>query len=171
MSKVEFITPTPPLKAKIGDGGLDKAVLDKANKALSSVNIDIEKNINECLKKLKIHITNETLIKQPSAETLENFIFDLLPLKVDSHMSKNKNLSIIATTLLTFVESLPTMNVDAYHIIRAHVNAMDLIVSRNITDTNHNFSHAILSELDDALTRFNKKHLPESGKDTETRTG
>jgi hypothetical protein len=171
MDKVEFIIPTPPLKAKTGVGGLDNIVLDKANEAISSLAIDVELNIKEHLEKLKNHIDNETLINQPSAETLEDFIFDLLPLKIDSHMSTNETLNVIATKLLTFVESLPTMNVDAYHIIRVHVNAMNVLVNSDITDSNHKFSRAILSELDDAQTRFDKKYMPEFDDDTKTRAG
>ena len=157
MDQIEFITPTPPLKAKTGTGGIDNNILDKANEAMSSLSTNVEDNIKQHLEKLKIHIHNETLIRKPSEETMEDFIFDLLPLKVDSQMSQNKNLAIIAEKLLNFVETLQTMNVDAYHIIRAHVNALNLVVQSNVNDENHKFSRAVLTELDDACHRFNKK--------------
>ncbi len=172
MSKIELFTPTPQLKAKTGQGGIDDALLNKANEAISSLSNDIEASIKEHVEKLQTHINNETLINKPSEETMEDFVFDLLPLKVDSHLSQNKNLATIAEKLLNFVEKLQTMNVDAYHIIRAHVNALNLVIQSDITDSNHKFSRAILTELDDACSRFNKKHMPNmTTDDTQTRAG
>jgi hypothetical protein len=154
----DFIKKTGKLSVKVGDGGLDQSILDKADAVASSIIVDYKENIKNQIVALKSHVADEKLVSQQNSAVLEIFIFDLLPLKVDSHQYSNEPLNMLAARLLTFVESLTQINMDSYHIIRAHVNAIDLVFQRHINDASHKFAVAVLKELDDALARYNNKH-------------
>ena len=158
MSKVEFITPAPPLKAKTGSGGLDSSILQQAEDIATFSEESIDTAIHDGLHKLKTLLNSKQLIEDPQEKTKNDFLHHLLPIKVDSTLYPNIPLRILTTQLLDFTDSIDTMNVDAYHIIRSHVNAMAIIFERKISDENHKFANALLSELEDSRVRFNKKY-------------
>ena len=144
-----------PLKLKVGDGGLDQSIIDKAQARADAIEIPFEEIIPESILKLQQYSKAEALIV---ANDLDDFLFHLVPLKAETMMTPYQSLQQISKELLEFVEALTTVNVDAHHIIRAHIKAMEAVFKHKISDTNTRAAKVLLNELDDSRTRFRKKY-------------
>ena len=153
-----MIQPSHPLMLKTGTGGLDQNVINRAEKSIEPIIRLIDEDAQQHIANLKNHIANPSIVTTKNRELLDDLMLDLMPLKVNSQMGENRSLSILSAKLLKFLEKINRVNVDSYKIIKSFTEAIELVASREIKDSNHAFTIAVVNELDEACNRYYKKH-------------
>lgn len=154
--KVRFITPPNHLKNKVGHGGIDKSLIDKAQKAIDECEIDISDMTRELIKEIGTHIENYSAENQN--ETREKLIEPIMQLKANGGMFQYHLLSDVANIALQFLEAIDELNTDGLAVIKAHERSLDGIVSNNLKGYGGKEGDALISELDKACRRYFGKH-------------
>jgi hypothetical protein len=156
--QAEYFTPENLLMKKTGIGGLSEAILNQAQSNADNLELDVMPYAIEKIKILKKHIGEESFKSAQNDNDINHILHDLVPLDVNIKLTKNNTLSTITNSFLKFTENLKTINNDALNVIRAHVNALDVVVEKNITEENDPSLNAIKKELQAAINRYYAKH-------------
>ena len=157
--EVEYIMPQNQLIKKTGTGALAQSILDNAQNTADSLDLDVMPYAISKIKILKTQISSDEFMSAQNDNMIDNFLYDLVPLDVNVKLAKNEGLSFVSSSLLKFVENLLFINFDAYSVIRAHVNALDIVTAKNInTSLSNPAMNALITELQDACNRYNTKY-------------
>lgn len=156
--QAEFIEPQNELIKKTGTGGLSPHVLEAAQNKADSLTLNIEPFVQEKLEAMKQKVYDDTFLANSNAASIDDFLSDLVAFNVHIKLLKKNGLTRISSSLLTFIERLSSINMDGYHVIKAHVNALDIINKKSIDDSNKDILNALISELNDACDRYNAKY-------------
>lgn len=156
LKKAKFITPPNKLKAKVGNGGLPDSVLEKAQNYINNNQVDF-------IPQAKIFLDSA---KAESIKALEDGMqFDrnklslpTMQLKANGGMFRYPLLSEVANICLNFIEKIERMDENAYKVIRAHENAINIIIKHNFHGSGGKEGSALVKELEDVCKRYFSKH-------------
>jgi len=154
----EFYTPENLLQEKTGVGGLPPIMLENAQSSADGVVFDYQPFASEKIKSMKDQLNDESFINAQNDNSIDDFLFNLVPFDVTTKLSKNQALSSVSNHLLKFVESLKTFNIDSHHVIKAHINAMEIMAKQKITNPDDKITQVIVKELTDVCQRYYTKH-------------
>lgn len=155
---VEYIKPKNELILKTGMGGLDKARLDAVQSRVNSMSLNIDFFLDEKFASLKKIITQEAFVSGDDKFLTHDYLSDLVAFNVHAKLTKRKSVTDISSSLLKFSERLNTMNPDAYNVIRAHVNTLDVIFKKSLDDSHKDIMATLIKELNDACDRYYTKY-------------
>ena len=79
-------------------------------------------------------------------------------LKANGGMFRYHLISEIADICLNFVESIETINNDAYDVIQAHANTINIIIANKMLGHGGKEGKALIKELEKACHRYMSKH-------------
>ena len=160
MSKktAEFFEPHKKLMQKTGMGGLSSQVIDNAQRKVDSMDLQTLPLAVEKIQILKTQFLDESFINGQNDNQIEQFLHELVPLDINIKLAKKDGLAQISSNLLKFSEQLSYINVDALNVIRAHVNALDIAIAKNITDKKDPILQKLTQELADARMRYKQRH-------------
>ena len=155
---VEFIEPKNELIIKTGIGGLKQTTLDAIQARIETMKLDIEPFLKSKFATLKASLYSEDFMSESNEDVLYDFLSDLVAFNVHIKLIKNNGLSHISNSLLTFTEKLDQMNVDSFHVMKAHVNAIEIVLKTSLTGMNQDVINAFIKELNNACDRYNAKY-------------
>lgn len=157
--KAQIITPPNTIKGKVGSGGIDKAVLNKAeeNLAQSISAVDFTPIADELLKDMDAAIA-ALKAAQPQTEALvEALLHPAAQFKAQGGMYGYPLVSDIADTLINFLEAVTLpVHAEALDIAAAHRKAITAIVHMKLKEATHPQGVALKVSLVDACDRFFK---------------
>ena len=156
--KVSFYKPKNLLKEKTGIGGLPDNIIISAQRMADAVQFDFQPFAVQKIDLMKNQIKNETLLSAGNDNSVDDFLFDLIPFDVNAKLSKHRSLPLISDHLLKFVETLNHVNVDSHHVIKAHVSAMDIVTKNDPQKNNNEIIKHLLRELSDLCNRYYTKY-------------
>lgn len=156
--KAEFIKPPNRLKAKVGNGGLEQAILEKAQALLENNTMDFQPLAEMHLDMLAEAIENYRNGRVKGEEAIEAMILPAMQLKAKGSMFGYPLITSIGDNLVNFLEVLIRLDSDAADIITAHKRTMRLIVASRITGPGGKQGEALQKELHEACSRYFGKH-------------
>lgn len=156
--KVRFIKPPNVLKQKVGTGGITQERLEKSQKLIDTVKIDFAPYAQTFLKQMaaeakKAHKSNDNF-----QETKDKLIGPVMQLKANGGMFRYQLVSDVADIALQFLEDVEEINDDALAVIKAHENAIKIIVSNKLTGDGGKEGYALVKELHNASKRYFAKY-------------
>jgi len=157
--KARFINPPNRLKIKVGDGGIPENRLERAQIIMNEFKADfrpVARNLAADLSKA----TKEALhnIDENKEFEKDKMIFPIMQLKANGGMFKYRLLTDVADICLQFMESMTDYNKEAVEIIKAHENAIQIIIKSDLKGDGGKEGHDLVQELHQACTRYFKKY-------------
>lgn len=160
---VKFIKTENFLLKKTGIGGLPSSIIEAAQRAGDAIEFDYDSFAVQKVALMKQQLEGNDFIEAKNNMAIDDFLFNLIPFDVSAKLSKNIALAWISNNLLRFVESLPHLNIDNHHVIRAHVHSMDIVTKNNIRDIDTKIIKSLTNELKDACERYMIKYKNHKG--------
>lgn len=156
--KAEFIKPPNRLKSKIGSGGLDEAILEKAQALLESNTVDFQPQAEIHLEALESAINDYKTGRKKGEYAVEALIFPAMQLKSKGSMFGYPLITDIGQNLVNFLEVVIRLDDDAIDIISAHKKTMHMVATGRITGPGGKQGEALLQELHQACGRYFGKY-------------
>ena len=156
--KVRFIKPPNKLKAKVGSGGIEPALLEKAQEYISNNNVDFIPIAKEQLD--KIAKAKSDLQQNNNHKTREELVAYMMQLKASGGMFRYQLVSEIADSCLHFMENIEDFNKDAFSVINAHENTLKIIINNKLMGDGGKEGFALVKELQKANERYFAKYPP-----------
>jgi hypothetical protein len=154
MRRAELITPPNTLKEKVGSGGLDENVINKAQALLESNNVDfapiagmLMDVLNEAIQSAK----SGALKGEPAIEAL---IYPAMQLKAQGGMFHYPLVTEISNILVNFLETVTDLDKDVIDIIVAHKMTINAVVAGKIQGDGGTTGRELRNALMDACNRF-----------------
>lgn len=160
---VSFYTPENELQKKTGLGGLPDSTIASVQSIGDRIEFDFSPFANKKITIMKAQLNSDEFLAAQNDNTIENFLFNLVPFDVNAKLAKNKVLSLVSDNLLKFIEGLPSINVDSHHVIRTHVSALSVLTIKKIDDENGPVIKKLVSELKEACERYHVKYKEHKG--------
>lgn len=159
---VKFITPRHVLREKVGYGGLDPAIIDRAEDFIASNDVVFTPYANDFLSRLSKALSAARESKDRSKDAINLLTRPVMELKANGSMFGYPLISDVADILLNFLEGLEDLNDDALEIIDVHHKTLNVIVASNLTGRGGKEGKKLADELYDACRRYEKKHAPKA---------
>lgn len=156
--KTKFHTPQNTLRLKTGYGGMDPAVMERAENFIKDNDVDftdIAKNILDRLDKAIDAMKHDD---HRSKEGINRMVAPIMELKANGAMFKFSLLTDVADIALDFLENIDYLNDDAFEIVAIHRRTLRTIVTNQLRGTGGVQGTILVKELGDACRRYNKKY-------------
>jgi len=144
--KSEIITPPNALKKKVGSGGLDTAVLERAQEKIEKNEVDFRPDATALVQRLNASLQG--------GGDIEAIIYPAMQLKSQGAMFRFPLITEICDAFVTFLEALAELDQDARAIIAAHVAALSVILRENLTGDGGASGAALKKSLAEACARY-----------------
>ncbi len=157
--KVRFINPPNRLKTKVGNGGIPQDRIDRAQLLMN----DFDANFRPIARKLASNLGKATQdaiqhIDQNKEFDRDRLVLPIMQLKANGGMFKYSLLTDVADICLQFMESINEYNKEAIDIIKAHENAIQIILKNDLRGDGGQEGYNLVQELHQACTRYFKKY-------------
>ncbi len=156
--KVKFHTPQNTLRLKAGYGGFDPVVMDRAETFIQTNEVDFTSIANSILERLDKAYEAVQRDNQRSKEGINRLVGPIMELKANGAMFKFSLLSDVANIALDFLEDMHHLNDDGFEIVAIHRRTLRIIVNNQLRGSGGAQGVALLKELNEACTRYHKKH-------------
>lgn len=154
---VRFINPPNILKQKVGTGGIDTKLLDQSQSLIDNAEIDFAPyaqqfldDITKCIEESE-HTGSFNSVRDDITEAV-------MQLKGNGGMFRYQLLSDVADIALQFLETTDEFNPDSLKVLKAHENALQVIIKGQLKGTGGREGTALVQELHDMCQRYFKKH-------------
>ena len=160
-SNVKYINPPNHLKMKVGGGGIPEDRIDRAQKMIETFQADFRPEANAFLIQLS-NATNAALknIGTNKKPDNDNMIIPIMQLKANGGMFQYQLLTDVADICLQFMEAIDEYNEEAIDIIKAHENAINIIIKNDLKGDGGQEGYVLVQELHQACNRYFKKYTP-----------
>ncbi len=158
--KPRFIKPPNKLKMKVGVGGIDEKLLEKAQVFIQKTEFDFKPVATQLLKAMSdslkaVQAADNEGEKKSRVETLANAIMQL---KANGGMFRYQLISEIAALALHFLENASPLNPDAVQVIHVHEKTIEIILANNLKGDGGKEGYALVKELENACSRYFNKY-------------
>lgn len=158
--KPRFINPPNKLKAKVGTGGIDEKLLDKAQNYIQNVDVDFKPTAEQLLANVQRALKNfesaKTAEEQKKAKN--EVASTIMQLKANGTMFGYQLISEIAALGLHFIDGLDVINKDAFQVIDVHCKTLHIIISNKLKGDGGKEGYALVKELERACQRYFEKY-------------
>ncbi|MCB9983307.1 MAG: hypothetical protein H6861_06505 [Rhodospirillales bacterium] len=156
---VRFITPPNRLKMKAGGGGIPESRIQQAQQVINDFEMDFRPEARK-LAEILDKATNDAIqsIKNKKAFNKDRMIHPIMQLKANGGMFKYRLLTDVADICLQFMEAVNHYNTEAIEIIKAHENAIHVIINNDLKGDGGQEGYILVQELHKACTRYFKKY-------------
>lgn len=155
---IEYIKPLNRIQQKTGIGGLSPDIIARAQEIADNTVFDYMPFAKHKINIMKEQMKSDDFLSANNDNSIDDFLFNLVPLDVNMKLCKNEPLAMITSHLIKFVEKLPAFNIDAFQVIRAHVSALDITFQKSIIDPENHVFQVLIKELNNACTRYDEKY-------------
>ncbi len=157
--KVKFINPPNQLKMKVGGGGIPQERLERAQIVMDDFDMDFRPIARKLAANLS-KATEDAIKKIDQKQTFEKdeMVFPIMQLKANGGMFKYRLLTDVADICLQFMETVNDYNEEAIDIIKAHENAIQIIIKSDLKGDGGKAGYTLVQELHQACTRYFKKY-------------
>lgn len=158
--KPRFITPPNKLKIKVGNGGVDEKLLEKADEFIKTCEIDFKPIAEGLLKNLKETVSAARETQTPESRKIanDNLSNAIMQLKANGGMFRYQLISEIAALALHFLDHITELNNDALTVIDVHAKAINSIITNNLAGDGGKHGYALVKELEQACARYFNKY-------------
>ncbi|MCB9989455.1 MAG: hypothetical protein H6868_09030 [Rhodospirillales bacterium] len=156
--KVKFYTPPNVLREKVGYGGIDPQLLDKAQLFLDKNDLDFAPYADGYLKRLKQAIDAIKADKVKGAAAVDSLVRPIMELKANGGMFRYRLVTEIAGVILNFLEDVKDLNKDALRLVEVHYQTIHVIVSSGLRGDGGAEGRLLAEELYDACVRYYNKY-------------
>ncbi|MEZ0225475.1 MAG: hypothetical protein ACAH83_13040 [Alphaproteobacteria bacterium] len=153
----ELLAPPNRLKMKVGSGGLDDAVLNKAQELLESNTIDFKP-----MALMLVDILHEAIADAKSGSTrgeeaIQAMLYPAMQLKAQGSMFHYPLVSQIGEILVNFLETVPDTDKDVMDIVVHHKFAINAVLGSQIKGDGGKLGRELRDALLDACSRYYKR--------------
>jgi hypothetical protein len=153
----EFINPPNILKKKVGSGGIDAAVLVKAQKVIDTNKTDFKPIAIELLEILDKGIEHAGSGSLKGEAAIEAMLYPAAQLKAQGAMFRFPLVSDVSDILVSFLETITVPpSPEVLEIVTAHKMAISVIISNDIASEMHPHGKELKTSLLDACARYYK---------------
>ena len=152
----ELISPPNRLKEKVGSGGIDETVVNKAQELLERNTIDFEPIANMMLDLLADAINDAKAGNIKGEEAIETMLYPAMQMKAQGTMFHYPLISDISHILVNFLETVNTMNRDVIDIVVAHKMSIKAVLASHLKGDGGKTGKELREALMDACTRYYK---------------
>ena len=130
--QAKYHHPPNVLRQRVGIGGIDEDLLEKAETFIQDNQYDFKPHAIEIMKRFK-----ETLAAAKKSKTLDKKVINeiaepIMELKANGDMFRYALLTEVAEILLNFLENIQKLNDDSFNIIDEHKNTLEVILKNNL---------------------------------------
>lgn len=154
----ELITPPNALRDKVGSGGIDNLVLQRAQELLETNVQDFSPIAEMFLDVLDEHIEKCRKGELTDEEAIEQLIYPTMQLKGQGTMFNYPLVTEICSILVSFLEVIEDLNNNTYDVIMAHKMTLRAVLSSKIKDDGGARGRALVDALKDACLRYFQAH-------------
>jgi len=155
----ELIVPPNKLRGKVGYGGIDTVVLQKAQEL-------IEKNTGDFIPVAEMYLTAlaENISKAQKGDfendeiAIEALITPAMQLKGQGAMFNYPLITEICSILVSFLEVVKKLDGDAFDAVLAHKMTLKAVISSRIESDGGAQGRALVDALKDACVRYFQNH-------------
>lgn len=153
-----LIKPPNHIKEKIGSGGLDSRVLERAQQAIDNNTIDFRPIAQELINDLSsaLEAARSGALKGEAA--IEAMIYPAMQIKAQGTMLHYMLATDVSDILVNFLENIKDTNDDLLEIVEAHKKTLTLIIVKEIKSSTGPVADQFKKALSDACTRYNKAY-------------
>lgn len=157
---VRVITPRNMLREKIGYGGIDPVLLERAEEVISNSDQDVDyANYSRYfLNRIEEIIAAARKPGRDDREIITSLTRPVMDMKASGGMFGYALVSEIADVVLDFLEGLDKLNDDAIDIFEIHHKALSAIISNGLKGDGGKNGLGLSKELFGACQRYYKKY-------------
>ena len=152
----ELISPPNRLKEKVGSGGIDETVVNKAQELLERNTIDFEPIANMMLDLLVDAINDAKAGNIKGEEAIEAMLYPAMQMKAQGSMFHYPLISDISHILVNFLETVNNMDRDVIDIVVAHKMSIKAVLASHLKGDGGKTGKELRQALMDACTRYYK---------------
>lgn len=156
--EARFIDPPNILRQKVGYGGIDPLIVDRAEQFIDTNELDFGPFALQLMKTLNDLVKDCKAGRRKGKEAVDALTRPIMELKANGGMFKYMLVSEIADIVLNFLENIDDLNDDVHDIIAAHQNALSVIVMNRLQGGGGREGRALAEELYGACKRYYKKY-------------
>lgn len=147
------------LQQKIGKGPLDKKLIKKAQQAIEENDVDFTPLGLKFLKQLEeaLNHVEENLDLDKITEQQKILTDPVMELKANAGIFHYPLVGNLANIMLSFLESINTLDSDALAIVRAHHDTLQAIIVQKMRGNDEQQGDVFLIELKEACARYYRK--------------
>ncbi len=161
--KAKFYTPQNSLRLKAGYGGMDPAVMDRAETFIQANDYDFTDTAKSILDRLDRAVDAVKHDDHRTKEGINRIVAPIMELKANGAMFKFPLLTDVADIVLDFLENIEHLNDDAFEIVAIHRRTMRIIVDQKLRGTGGKQGDILVNELVEVCRRYNKKYNQDKG--------
>ncbi len=157
--KIKTYKASNDLRKRIGPGPLDKKAVERAQKEIEENKIDFSPMGLDFLSRLDkaLKVINPETDQNKSEEQIKTLIAPVMELKANATIFHYALVGNLANIMLSFLESIDTLDEDALSIVSGHHDSLKLILSSKMTGDGGKDGPVMVTELKDACARYYKK--------------
>lgn len=159
--KATFIKPPNILKAKVGFGGLNDQILDRAQKLLEEQASDFKPLAEVYLDRMRSGISSARESEEDTStdeDTIAQILFPCVQLKANGGMFHYPLVTRIADRFVQFIEVVERLDHETLDIAEAFYTTIKIVVNGEIKGDGGVQGEALVSELNNACMRYFDKH-------------
>jgi hypothetical protein len=156
--EVRFYDPPNVLREKVGTGGFDPVMLERAEEFIDQHQVDFTPTANDILKRLNKAISKAKKAPKADKEIVDSISGPIMELKANGSMFHYALVSEIASVILNFLENVEELNEDGFDIIDVHQKTLEAILASGLTGDGGREGRALAQELYQACQRYKKKY-------------
>ncbi|MBI1215471.1 MAG: hypothetical protein GC185_06610 [Alphaproteobacteria bacterium] len=156
LRKASLMDPPNLIKEKVGSGGLNPLLLERAQDVIDNNTVDFAPIGKELLELLGATIKDVQAGKAKGEEAISAVIYPAMQLKAQGGMFHYPLMSALADVLVNFLETVETLDEDAMRVIIVHKTAFDHVMRAGIKSEKDAAGQALQSELLKACARYYK---------------
>lgn len=155
--RAEYITPPNVIKRKVGSGGIDPGLIDKAQQAIEENTVDFKPIATELIAILGKGYQDTVNGTLQGEAAIESMLYPAMQLKAQGAMFHFPLVSEISDILVNFLETvtLPPSE-SALEIVDAHKLAIGVVISSNMTGRTSAQGQELKTSLMEACIRYYK---------------
>jgi hypothetical protein len=158
--KADFYNPPNVLKAKVGSGGLDNSILEKAQKLLENHTEDFEPLAEMYLSSLleAYEEAKNFKIGEDAEGYIGKMIAPAVQLKANGGMFHYPLITSIADVLVNFLEIIEIPDAEVLNIVKGFHNSMHIVIKGRIHSKAGDDGDALIKELEGACERYFRRY-------------
>ena len=156
--KANIIKANYRLQQKVSAGPLDERTVKASQSVIDNNQVEFESIGLSILHRLKIALDEATGTAEP-AQLKDILIPPVMELKANAAIFHYKLIGDLANIMLAFLESIETVDKDAYEIVAAHHSTLQIILTRKLTGDGGEAGRKLTNELQAACNRYRQKKL------------
>lgn len=156
----QYINPPNTLRAKVGTGGLQEQILDKAQSLLENHTVDFTPLAEIYLEKMHSGLQNARVLpdQTENEDAIAEILFPAVQLKANGAMFHYPLITRIAERFVQFMEVVERLDDESLDIGEAFYGTIKLVVNARIRGDGGEHGEQLVEELNGACMRYFEKH-------------